>query len=144
MSQKITVRRAGRQVEERRERMEAYLEWCLTPRGERQPSSKQKYADEFGVTVQTLRNYQRDPWFQTEFQKRGRQLARVERAADVVDRLYQLATDPDTSPGAAVSAAKAFLDWTDQTVEDLSVGDLLEMSFDEMRDLIDEAERKAH
>lgn len=140
--EKITVKRAGAPSEERRRNMDAYIEWLLTPEAERQPQTKRAFAQEMGVTTQTLRNYTRDPHVQHEMQKRGRALNRVERAGDVVDSLYEIATDREQTPSARVSAARVFLDWTDKTVAELSPQDLQDMSFDELHELLDDLERK--
>jgi len=141
----VSIKRAGLPSDERNERLVAYLEWLLTPRGERSPSSKAKYAESVGVTTQTLRNYGRDPWLQSEYAKRSRALNKVERAGDVIERLYRLATDEsgDVSAQAQVSAAKAFLEHTDKTVESMTTADLSDLSFDELRGLIDDMEREA-
>lgn len=141
-----SIKRAGSQSDARRERLEAYLEWLLTPKRERKPTSKAKYADEAGVTTQTLRNYSRDPWLQAEYAKRSRAENKVERSGDVVDRLYQLATDESgaVSAQAQVSAAKAFLEHTDKALQDLSVADLEDMSLDQLREALDDLERSAY
>lgn len=140
--EKITIKRAGAPSEQRRRNMDAYIEWLLTPKADRVPSTKREFAEELGVTTQSLRNYSRDPHVQHEMQKRGRAINKVERAGDVVDTLYDIATDVEQTPSARVSAAKAFLDWTDKTVADLSPQDLQNMSFDELHELIDDMARK--
>lgn len=137
----ITIRRGGLPAETRQANMEEYVEWLLVPSEARVPSTKRAFADEMGVTTQTLRNYARDPWVQSEMSKRARAINKVERAPDVVDALYDIATDPEQTPSARVSAAKGFLDWTDKTVAELTKGDLLDMSFDDLHKMIDEAER---
>lgn len=140
----VSIKRAGAPSQERRERMEAYLEWLLTPSSERVPPSKNKYAAQEGITTQSLRNYARDPWFQAELAKRGRAINKVEKAGDVVDRLFQLATDRsgDVSASAQVSAAKVFLDYVDRSVQEFTSQDLQDMSLDELREVIDDLERK--
>ena len=138
-----SIKRAGQQSEQRRRTMEAYLEWLLTPASERVLKTKVAFADALGVTSQSLRNYARDPWLQSEMSKRGRAINKVERAGDVVDSLFAIATDPEQSPSARVSAGRVFLEWTDKVVADLSPSDLQEMTFDQLRELLDDMERAA-
>lgn len=93
----------------KQQRMEAYLEWSLTPEGARTPSTKTKFAESIDVTLQTLANYDKDKWFQREFTKRGRGLFSVQRASKVVDTLFTIATDKEHKN--AVTAARLLLDW---------------------------------
>ena len=137
----VSIKRAGGQSEQRRENMEAYVEWLLTPRSERVLKTKAAFAESLGVTTQSLRNYARDQWVQSEMAKRGKALNKVERAGDVVTSLYRIALDDGENASARVSAAKAFLDWTDRTVADITVADLNDLSFDDMRRLLDEMEQ---
>jgi len=138
-----SIKRAGQQSEQRRRNMEAYLEWLLTPPSERVLKTKSAFGDALGVTTQSLRNYARDPWLQSEMSKRGRAINKVERAGDVVDALFEIATDREQTPSARVSAGRVFLEWTDKVVADLSPSDLHEMSFDQLRELLDDMERTA-
>ncbi len=133
------------------ERKEAYIEWLLTPKEERKPNTKAAFADVIGVSTQTLRNYARDPKVQSELVRRGRAINKVERAQDVLGSLYNMATGGaeglTTTPAAAVSAAKVWLDWTDQQVsegndiplEELSKEDLLEL-VSRVYDAVDDSE----
>jgi hypothetical protein len=119
--------------DEKRANMEAYVEWLLTPEGERRPSTKQEFADLLGVSRQTLFNYSRDPWLQRELIQRGRAIARVERAQSVLDTLFAIATDVE-SP-RAVSAAKTWLDWVNRTLEPSLDTDISEMSDEDLLEL---------
>jgi len=76
--------------------------------------------------------------------KRGRAINKVERAGDVVSNLYSLATNEsgETPASTQVSAGKAFLEWTEKTVADMSAGDLQDMSIDDLREVLDDLERK--
>lgn len=121
--------------QEKRDRMDAYVEWLITPKAERQPSTKKELAERLGVTPQTLRNYDRERWVQQQVLERGRASAKVERALDVVDRLYHRATErtEDITPAAANTAAKIFLDWiesqattTEEDYTNLSDEELIE------------------
>lgn len=133
----ITIKRGGKPSHEMRERQEQYIEWILTPSTERKPLTRAALADSLEVSSQTLRNYARDPWVQSEMVKRGRAIARVERASDVLDALYTRATDPE-SGSAGVSAARVWLDWVDKRVEDgIDPSDLEDMSKEDLMELID-------
>lgn len=116
------------------DRREAYLEWLLVPEAERKPPTKAQLAEELGVSTQTLRNYAKDPWVQRELIQRGRALARVERAQDVLTSLYAQAKDP-ANP-RSVQAAKVFLEWISKTVDDPTVGDLADLSDEELEDAL--------
>ena len=133
--------------------MEMYVEWLLMPVAEREHVTKTAFADSLGVTTQSLRNYARDPWVQSEMAKRGRAMNKVERVSDVVDNLFRIATgrpavvdaalDQYPSTATQVSAAKAFLEWTDQVVVELASVDLADMSFDDMRGALDRLEAES-
>ena len=138
-----SIKRAGAQSDQRRENMELWVEWLLTPAGERRLKTRKAVAEDMGVTTQSLRNYSRDPWVQSEMAKRGRAINKVERAGEVVDNLFQIAVgkNEEATPAAQVSAARAFLEYTNQVVSELSPQDLQDMSFDELRSVIDDLER---
>ena len=121
------------------QRKEDYVEWLLTPREERIPSTKKEFADVIGVSVQTLRNYARDPKVQQTLIQRGRAINKVERASDVLDSLYKMAmgSTPGGTPAAAVSAAKVWLDWTEQQVSEGSSEELEDMSREELLALVE-------
>lgn len=117
------------------DRKEAYLEWLLTPEAEREPRTKRGLAESLGVSTQTLRNYAKDPWLQRELIQRGRALARVERATDVLESLYRQAKDPENP--RSVQASKVFLDWIARTVDDPQLEDLAELSDEEIEDALE-------
>lgn len=93
----------------KRERMEAFMEWLLTPEGARKPRTKTRFAESIDVTLQTLANYEKDRWFQREYGKRSRGLFTVVRASKVVDNLFTIATDKEHKN--AVTAARLLLEW---------------------------------
>lgn len=117
----------------KRERMELYLEWLLTPPSRRQPKTKADFAASLGVDRSTLYKYERDPVFQREYQRLSRGLFKVEKAEKVIDTLFQIATDPDNRN--AVSAARTLLEWMDKGTESEQGIDLSEMSEDELLQL---------
>lgn len=113
----------------RDERIEAYIEWILTPASERVPETKQDLADLLGCTTQTLRNYARDPYVQRELTQRGRSINKVERAGDVLDSLFRQATDPDKP---SVQAAKVWLDYVSKTAQEVDGRPLSEWTDEEL------------
>jgi hypothetical protein len=116
------------------ERMERYVEWLLVPESYREPKSKAKLAEAMGVTPQTLRNYDREPWVQRELTLRGRAIARVQDAPGVLAALRTQAIDP-ANP-RSVAAAKVWLDWhskqADTGIEEV---DLSSLSDEQLYDL---------
>lgn len=123
-----------------RQRQEIYIEWLVAPKAERTPRTKKELAEELGVTPQTLRNYSKDPRVQREVMKRGRGIARSERALDVVNRLYERALEAE-SEAAANTAAKLFLEWTERQLE-AGVDSIEDMSDEELVEKLVEIQQK--
>lgn len=96
-------------------RKAAYLEWCLLPRSERTPKTKREVADLLGVTTATLLNYEKEPDFRGEVQRRLGATFRVDRLADLFKTLYEIATDANNP--RAVSAARTLLEWSERSTE---------------------------
>lgn len=113
-------------------RMDVYVEWLLTPADMRVPRTKKDLATLLGVTRNTLQKYDHDPWLRREFIKRSRVAFTVSRSADVINTLYQRATDPDDPQG--VSAAKTLMQFmqSQDEREDGDAVDLSELSADEL------------
>lgn len=111
----------------KRANMAAYVEWLVTPSSERDPSTKQAFAELLGVTTQTLRNYEKEPWTVNALQTRRKRAFQVAKVDDVVATLVATATDVDNP--RSVSAAKLLLDWMEKQTG--------EMNADAMRDLSD-------
>lgn len=116
----------------KRERMEAYLEWVLTPEAARKPSTKTEFAASLDVTLQTLANYDKDRWFQSQYTKRSRGLFSVKRAQKVIDNLYSIAIDQEHKN--AVTAARLLLEWmekgqeqAEKSASDLPTDELIEI-----------------
>lgn len=105
----------------KRERMAVYVDWLLTPPNERDPSTKTALAELLGVSPQTLRNYEREPFVQREMAERARAGFKMLRLPDVIHHLSEIALGKQgrypgkESPSAAVSAAKTLLEWADKT-----------------------------
>lgn len=102
--------------EAKRERQDQYLQWLLTPKGMRKPKTKTALAEQLGVTLQTLHNYDRERSFQRKVANERARVGRVERAEDVLNALYQRALN-DLEPGPANTAAKI---WLEHTFTDLA------------------------
>ena len=114
------------------ERQAVYLQWLLTPAAEREPASKTELAELLGVTIQTLGNYTRDPLFQKRYAREAARLRRVEKAEQVMDRLYDRAMHGD-SESAANTAARIWLDHTLKPLETEELApDMEDMSDDEV------------
>lgn len=114
----------------KRERMAVYLDWLLTPEGERTPSTKTALAELLGVSMSTLRNYTNDPWLQRQLVERTRAVARVERLPEILQALYVQATDPDNP--RSVAAARTYLEFLRQTETVRETVDLSEMDQDDL------------
>ncbi len=115
---------------EKAERVEAYIEWLVTPEAEREPKTKTELAGLLGVSPATLRNYDKEAHVQREVIRRGRGLAKVERAAKVLDALFERALCSDKD-AAANQAAKIWLDWVDKETARTDDGKSLESMTDE-------------
>jgi hypothetical protein len=113
-------------------RMDVYVEWLLTPRTLRVPQLKKDLATQLGISAETLRRYDHDPWMRREYLKRSRAAFTVSRASEVVETLYKRATDPHDPQG--VTAAKTlmqFMAQQDEAEESDSV-DLSKMTTDDL------------
>lgn len=117
----------------KREGIAEYLEWLLTPTAERIPPTKTELAELLGVSVQTLRNWSKDAWLQRELGERGRTLARVERAQDILDSLYEQARDPENP--RSVQAAKVLLDYMDRPADQGATADPSELTDEELAEI---------
>lgn len=101
--------------QEKRDNMAEYVAWLLTPESDREPKTKTAFAEQLGVTLQTLRNYNREPFVQRELAEKARAVARVDKLPDVIQALYLQASDIENS--RSVQAAKVLLDWMQRTEE---------------------------
>jgi hypothetical protein len=123
--------------EQARLRRAALVDWLLLPESERVPSTRKAFAEEWGVSPETIRTDSLDPRVQNELIRRGRQLQRADRTLDVVNALYQRALGGDGIPEAAANtAAKIWLDWTSQKEVNIDELDLEQLSDEEVMDLM--------
>lgn len=124
-------------AESKQVNMALYLDWLLTPEGERQPKLKQEFAAEIGVSSATLRNYDRDPWLQGNLAQRARATARIDQLPKVLNSLLAQAKDPENS--RSVQAAKVWLDYV-SNAEDMTVQEnLSEMPEEKLLELMRKA-----
>jgi len=123
------------------ERKAAYLEWLLTPESERSPRLKGELAVRLGVSLQQLRNYVKDATFQFEYQKRLRELNRVDRAPTILAGLYARAQGKGA---AANQAAKILLDWMAREDSAAPPVDLTSVSDEELFELANRLVELAH
>jgi hypothetical protein len=116
-------------------RMDVLVEWLVTPAQLRRPRTKKELATALGVSTETLRKYETDPWVRKEFLKRSRSAFTVARAADVIDTLYQRATDATDPQG--VSAARTLMQFFENVDQDTGSEhvDLSAMSRDDLVEL---------
>lgn len=129
--------------DKKRQRMEIFVTWLLTPESEREPRTRTELGELLNVSLQTLRNYEREPYVQRELTERARSAFRVVALPDVIDHLSKIATGQQgrypgkESPAAAVSAGKTLLDWVEKTrdireetvdLEDLTEAELVQLA----------------
>ena len=92
-------------------RKQRLLDWLVAPPNERDPRSRTALAGLLGVDVRTLRNWQDEPPFREEWDRRvSKIVGDPERAQSVIDMLYRAATDLGNRNH--VQAAKLFLEAT--------------------------------
>lgn len=88
-------------------RREKYLEWLCQVPSERQPATKQAYADSIGVSGETLRRWEKNESFRREWERRaGEIVGSPERSQQVLETLYRQALSGD------VKAAQLYLQVT--------------------------------
>lgn len=90
------------------EKKDRFLNWLLTPKHQRQPSTQDELARELDVSTSTLVRWKQDPEFIREQQKRLRELGGApEQIREVVDAMRKAARDGDSK------AAQLYLKWAD-------------------------------
>ena len=121
----------------KRERVDVYIEWLLTPEPLRAPSTKKALAELLGVDPSTLYKYEREDRFQREFLRRRRGLIKVEDADRIIKAQVEIATDPGAKN--STQAARFLFDWMEKNTDkqDQSV-DLSAMSEEELLELVNE------
>jgi hypothetical protein len=124
------------------ERQEKYLNWLLTPKGDRLPASQAQYCRENNVDPTTVRRWEKKDVFRREWQKRVDDLqGSPERTQQLLDALYTKALDGDTR------AANLYLQATHRltpppSAETTAARSMAELSNDELDQLILDAAKK--
>ena len=115
-----------------------YLQWLTTPKAERVPRTQAGFADELGVHVRSLRDWQADPLFREAWEREAKAVVGTpERAQHVLDTLYAAATDPENKQH--VQAAKLYLEATNSIKPppiEVKLTKPSELSDDELDELI--------
>lgn len=84
----------------------AYLEWLMTPPGNREPTTKLAMAEELGISFKTLYNWESEPEFQEKL--RGLKLQWGSRwYPDILAKLMDIVLNGP--PAQSVAAAKVLL-----------------------------------
>lgn len=117
------------------ERMNQYIEWILTPKDARRPSTKKEFAKLLDVTPQTLANYEKELYFQKEVDKRSRGYFKAASMPDVISTLVKVATDVEHKQ--VVSAGRLLLEWQDKVVRD-DTPDLTDLNLQELLEKVQE------
>jgi len=90
-------------------RQESYLVWLCTPPSERNPASKEKYAESIGVNVVTLRRWEKKDVFRKKWQEKVDDIqGSPERSQRLLDTLYNAAL------GGDIKAAQLYLQATNR------------------------------
>jgi len=124
------------------ERQEKYLNWLLTPKGDRIPASQAQYCRENNVDPTTVRRWEKKDVFRREWQKRVDDLqGSPERTQQLLDALYNKAIEGDTR------AANLYLQATHRltpppSAETTAARSMAELSNDELDQLILDAAKK--
>jgi len=86
------------------EKQSLFLDWLLTPEGEREHRSMKAWADAHHVNVRTLSEWKKDRRFRSEWERRADAMnLSVDRIQNVMNTIYQAAANGD------VQAAKLYL-----------------------------------
>lgn len=117
-----------------RESQELLVQWLVTPKQARDPSTKTALAAELGVTTRTLNLWEKTPFVMRRVSQETKNQAKVQNASTVLEALYVTATNSESA--RQVSAAKVYLDYIDGAVDEVSAEELAEMSPAELADLL--------
>lgn len=110
------------------------MEWLLTPPREREPATKQEFADLVGVTTQTLRNDEKEPFVINQLQTRRKRVFQVSKLDDVIATLVTQATDAENP--RSVAASKLLLDWMEKQTGEMNADAVRELSDAELKQML--------
>jgi hypothetical protein len=94
---------------------EQYLEWLMTPKGEREPATKEAMAEKLGVNSRTLWYWEKQPEFQAQMRKLKQEWG-SRWYPDILARLMDIVENGP--PAQSVQAAKTLLQHLDLADED--------------------------
>ncbi len=117
-----------------RESQDAYVEWLVAPKELREPRTKREVAELLGVTVRTLNVWEKDTRVMRLVAQRTKNNARIQNASTILAALYETATDSGSS--RQVSAAKVYLDYVSEKVEEITAEELAELSNEELANML--------
>lgn len=87
---------------------EEYLEWLMTPKGLREPSTKAAFAEKVGVERRTLYSWEADPSFQAAVRSRKATLSAA-WYGDLLNTLKDIADNDEGRPSDRISAVRVLL-----------------------------------
>lgn len=125
---------------------QVYLDWLLTPKKEREPSTQAELAEKLLVHPSTLSTWRRDKDFLEEWDKRYLlTIGNPDRKKSIMDTLYKTATD-ELDP-KHVQAAKTYFEIEGslrpaKTDINVNVGDASSLSREQLESLLAEHARK--
>lgn len=117
-----------------RKSQDAYIEWLVAPREAREPKTKTEVAEWLGVTPKTLRNWEKDTRVMRLVSQRTKNNAKIQNASSILEALYKTATDTESS--RQVAAAKVYLDYVEEKVEEISAEDLKDIPPEELAQML--------
>lgn len=119
----------------KKDRVELYTEWLLTPEPLRVPGTKKALAELLQVDPSTLYKYEREESFQREFLRRRRGLIKVQNVDDIIRAQVEIATDPGAKN--STQAARFLFEWMEKNTGQQDQGvDLSAMSEEELLELV--------
>jgi hypothetical protein len=124
MTQKLTTENDPRKRD--------LMEWLLTARELRDPSSQLKLAAKLQIDPKTLRDWKKDPVFLAEWKERSAEIVGgPDKTQEIMEALHKTATDQEDRQ--KVNAAKTWLAYAEQISPPKTADPLAEMSTEELK-----------
>lgn len=118
------------------EAKEAYIEWLLTPPGERTPETKTEFAEDWGTNRTTLYRWEQSDEFQAALRQTKARWGVVWHG-EIIGKLMEIVRT--RSDGVAVQAAKELLRHFEIDTSDDKDGDLSEEQLQGVKKALKEA-----
>lgn len=123
-----------------------FLDWWVTPNKEKVPRTLHAWAEEHGLTTESLRRWRKTEWWEVSLRRRLAELnVSPDRVQAVIDALFNAATDPEAKD--RVTAARVLLEYTQQLMPVKPVApadrDADALSDEELQQLLEHEEQKA-